>query len=297
MNKSKLNESDMKANSCSSVVIVGIVKNIESSINNDYEILTKAFSRFSKIDFFVVESGSDDKSVEVLDKLSKTRKNFTFLHLESSPTLSRTSNMAMARNAYLSYLREGSNLSKYKYVVIADFNNLNNKLNRGSIESCWTFDAWDVVTANQSGRYYDIWALRHPIWSPNDCWEAVAFYRKYFKFPELALGYVVRARSIRIPRESEWIEVESAFGGLAIYRSEILNSDAIYDGRSSDGKEICEHVPFHNRLRLNGARIYVNPAMINARITDHSRRLSIFFTILRIGRYPQKIIAKRINRN
>ena len=297
MNKPKPNKYDIKSDSYSSVVIVGIVKNIESSINNDYERLTKAFSRFINIDFFVVESGSDDKSVEVLDKLSKTRKNFSFLHLETSSSLSRTSNMAMARNAYLSYLRDGSNLSKYKYIVIADFNNLNNKLNSDSIESCWTFDSWDVVTANQSGRYYDIWALRHPIWSPNDCWEAVAFYRKYLKFPELALGYVVRARSIRIPRESEWIEVESAFGGLAIYKSEILNSDAIYDGRSSDGKEICEHVPFHNRLRLNGARIYVNPAMINARITDHSRRLSIFFTILRIGRYPQKIIAKRINRN
>ena len=297
MNKSLTKNSDMKADSSSSVVIVGIVKNIESTINDDYQRLTKAFSRFEKIDFFVVESGSDDNSVQVLNELSRTQKNFSFVHLETSPSLSRTSNMAIARNAYLSYLREGSILSKYKYVVIADFNSLNNKLNRDSINSSWTVDSWDVVTANQSGRYYDIWALRHPIWSPNDCWEAVSFYRKYFKFPELALGYVLRARSIRIPRESEWIEVESAFGGLAIYRSEILNSDAIYDGRSSDGKDICEHVPFHNRLRLNGARIYVNPAMINARITDHSRRLSIFFTILRIGRYPQKIITKRINRN
>jgi len=297
VNKSLTKNSDMKADSCSSVVIVGIVKNIESTINDDYKRLTKAFSRFEKIDFFVVESGSDDNSVQVLDELSKTQTNFSFLHLETSPSLSRTSNMAMARNAYLSYLREGSILSKYKYVVIADFNKLNNKLNRDSINSCWTVDSWDVVTANQSGRYYDIWALRHPIWSPNDCWEAVAFYRKYFKFPELALGYVLRARSIRIPRGSEWIEVESAFGGLAIYRSEILNSNAIYEGICTDGKVICEHVPFHNRLRLNGARIYINPAMINARITDHTRRLSIFFTILRIGRYPLKIIAKRINRN
>jgi hypothetical protein len=202
--------------------------------------------------------------------------------------------MATARNSYLNYLREKSRFSDYDYVVVADFNNLNNKLDSHAVDSCWSKSMWDVVTANQSGRYYDVWALRHPIWSPNDCWEAVEFYRRYIKFPEIALSYALRARSLRIPRDADWIEVDSAFGGLAIYKSELLNSEAFYDGLRSDGKVICEHVPFHKQLRNLGARLFVNPALVNARTTDHTRRLSLLFTILRLVRYPVKLI-KNLN--
>jgi hypothetical protein len=174
-------------------------------------------------------------------------------------------------------------------VVIADFNNLNRKLNQAAVKSCWDYENWDVVTANQSGRYYDIWALRHPLWSPNDCWEALDFYRSHVKFPELALTYSLRSRMIKISRESKWIPVESAFGGIAIYRSTVLKTPAIYSGRGTDHLPICEHVPFHHLLRENGARIFINPKFINTRITDHSRRLSLLYTALRILRYPFKI--------
>jgi hypothetical protein len=177
-------------------------------------------------------------------------------------------------------------------VAIADFNNLNNKLTATAIESCFVNNSWDVVSANQRGRYYDVWALRHPQWSPNDCWEQHAFYRKYMKFPESAITFSMRSRMLRIPRDEAWIEVDSAFGGLAIYKSSILNSNAKYSGITSEGKRICEHVPFNLALKAKGARIFVNPALINTRITDHSRRLSLLFTLLRISRYPLNQIMK-----
>jgi len=275
-----------------SVAVVGIVRNIEKSIKKDYERFTKAFSRFGNIDFYVVESGSTDNSIRALEQLSNEKDNFKYNCLAIDHAINRTSNMASARNAYLDYLREGSRLSGYQYIVVADFNNLNNKLDKRAVDSCWGNSAWDVVTANQSGRYYDIWALRHPLWSPNDCWEALAFYRKYLKFPEQALTYSLRARSIRIPKNSEWIEVDSAFGGLAIYKSELIDSTANYKGMTLEGKAICEHVSFNNEIRESGARIYVNPRMINTRITDHTRRLSALFTSIRIAKYPIKILSK-----
>lgn len=285
-------QKEFDAGQLGSVAIVGIVRNIEKSLKKDYERLTKAFSRFGHIDFFVVESGSTDKSDKALEQLSNEKDNFKYKRLAINHEINRTSNMASARNAYLAYLREDSRVSRYQYIVVADFNNLNNKLDKRAVDSCWGNRAWDVVTANQNGRYYDIWALRHPIWSPNDCWESLAFYKKYLKFPERALTYSLRARSIRIPKNSEWIEVDSSFGGLAIYKSELLDSAANYKGMTRDGKAVCEHVSFNNELRESGARIYVNPQMINTRITDHSRRLSPIFTLLRIFRYPIKIFVK-----
>ena len=282
----------MPNDSNSSVIIVGIVRDIEKSIERDLERFKNAFSRFKNIDFYVVESGSKDNSVKKLQKLSNERDDFSFKRLEIDQSMNRTFNMAAARNAYLEHLRKDSRFLKYEYVVVADFNNLNNKLDSYSVNSCWDDHNWDAVTANQSGRYYDIWALRHPLWSPNDCWEAANFYRKYIKFPELALAYTIRARSFRIPKDTEWIEVESAFGGLAIYKSGVFKWPAIYEGISSNGKAICEHVLFNEQIREQGAKIYINPKLINARITDHSRRLSMLFTLLRISRYPFKYFMR-----
>ena len=275
-----------------SIIIVGIVRDIEKSFNRDFEKLSAAFSKFSKIDWHVVESGSKDASVNLLQDYSKKLENFSFDRLEHQSALTRTENMAIARNAYLDYLRAKSRLHTYDYVAIADFNNLNNKLTATAIESCFMNNSWDVVSANQRGRYYDVWALRHPQWSPNDCWEQHAFYRKYMKFPESAITYSMRSRMLRIPRDEAWIEVDSAFGGLAIYKSSILNSNARYSGITSEGKRICEHVPFNLELKAGGARIFVNPALINTRITDHSRRLSLLFTLLRICRYPLNLMMK-----
>jgi hypothetical protein len=97
---------------------------------------------------------------------------------------------------------------------------------------------------------------------------------------------------LKIPSNAEWIRVDSAFGGLAIYRSEILNSKAIYSGIRGDGRKICEHVSFHSELQENGARIYLNPAFINARVTDHSRRMSSAYTFARVLKYPIRYFLK-----
>ena len=150
-----------------------------------------------------------------------------------------------------------------------------------------------MVSANQSGRYYDVWALRHPLWSPNDCWEELEFRRRYIKFPELALAYSIRSRMIKIPKNSKWIEVDSAFGGLAIYKSELFSLDGKYSGLTSEGRKTCEHVEFHKSLTESGKRIFINPRLINARITDHSRRMSLTFSTLRILNYPIKLLQRK----
>jgi hypothetical protein len=284
--------------SSDSVIVVGIVRDIGKTIKRDIEKIGKSLSFFREVHWFLVESGSSDNSKEILQGLSNENMNLNYVsigEISDSEEL-RTENMATARNEYLSYLRKENRMKSYSYVIIADFNLLNKKISRESILSSWERTDWDVVTANQSGRYYDIWALRHPLWSPNDCWEHHAFLRQYVKLPEKAVTYSMRSRMLNIPKNSEWIRVDSAFGGLAIYRPQILQPESLYIGKTSEGHRICEHVPFHKSLADMGARIYVNPSMINARFTDHSLRLSYFSTILRILSYPKKVFNSLIHR-
>jgi|688.fasta_scaffold344917_1 hypothetical protein len=269
------------------VLVVGIVKNIEKSLKKDIKNIGNALSFFKEVHWFLVESDSSDNSQQTLLKMKETDKNFDFISIENMDNSYnfRTERLAIARNKYLSHIRDHINSNEFPYVVVADFNLLNKKLSIESVISSWSRSDWDVVTANQSSRYYDIWALRHPLWSPNDCWEQHEFLKKYIKTPEIINSYSLRSRMLRLPKDSDWIPVDSAFGGFAIYKSSFLFNDVYYDGKNDVGNMICEHVPFNRKIKELGARIFINTNLINAHNTDHSRRMTIFYTFLRLLRY------------
>jgi len=269
------------------VIVLGIVKNIAKSLQQDIKNLNDALSFFREIHWFLVESDSIDNSVSELERIKKITPNFNFESLKTSSEiiLLRSEKLAQARNKYLSYLKNNFNPMYFPYVVVADFNLLNNKLSMEAVVSSWIRTDWDVVASNQSGRYYDIWALRHPIWSPNDCWEHHEFLKRYIKIPEIVNAYSIRSRMIRIPENSEWIPVDSAFGGFAIYKSQILFNEFVYEGVNNDNRMVCEHVTLNSKIINSGGKIFINPKMINFKHTDHSIKMGFIHTILRILRY------------
>lgn len=274
----------------SSIAVVGIVKNVEKSIKNDLARLETALSRFVNVKWFLVESNSSDNTVPTLHRLAQKNPNFRFVSLSNSNNHhSRIPGMSEARNRYLEELRVNESFQDCDFVVVADFNALNDLLDQAAIDSCFNREDWDICCANQDGPYYDIWALRHPLWSPNDCWQEHKFLRKYIKYPEKALYAAVHSRMIRIPRDSEWIEVDSAFGGFAIYRREIMLKSN-YSPVDDQGNITCEHVPFHTGLRNLGARIFINPELINTRFTDHNRESTFKNKLIRQLNYPLKFI-------
>jgi hypothetical protein len=274
------------------VLITGIVKDAETTLARDIERLNSAFAGFSSVSWFLVESNSEDQTKEILFQIKESKPDFNFVSLDQHmlSDASRTVVLAEARNRYLAEVIHNPYYEKIDFVVVSDFNNLNSSLNKAAVDSCFEGEiAWDVCCANQSGPYYDIWALRHPLWSPNDCWEVHAFFRKQTLFPEVALIKAVYSRMIRIKQTSEWIEVDSAFGGLAIYkRSRFIKGK--YAGLTPDLRPICEHVPFNLSLRSQGAKIFINPRLINFSRTDHSIRSGVIYRVIRVSKYPFKLI-------
>jgi hypothetical protein len=246
------------------------------------------------VQVFVVESDSTDSSVETLESLKATDKHFNFESLgaleQSIP--GRTERLAFARNKYLEAFEVRDEYQDIDILVVADFNNLNKKLNRISVESVFSEDYWSVRTANQAGPYYDIWALRHPIWSPNDCWEAHEFLRKYKKFPELALYASVNSRMIRIPENSNPIVVQSAFGGFGIYKRAAVLGKRYSGLDSKSGRAICEHVPFHKSITEENFVIEIYPKLVNMQKTDHSYRFGFIRSIFRVAVYLPKYLIK-----
>lgn len=253
------------------VLIAGVVRDCAKGIKTDILRLQSSLTNFNQVHWFVVESDSEDNTSLKLNELASDIDNFRFISLGtlSKQYSLRTDRIAFCRNIYIRELRENSLYREIDFVVVADLDGINQLISQEAISSCFTRDDWSVCTANQEGPYYDIWALRHKVWCPNDCWQQSAFLKKYGLSAQKANLSAVYSKMLVIPEDAPWIEVDSAFGGLAIYRKCALEK-ARYIGVREDGTEICEHVTLHQQIRDHGFKIFINPALINARHTRYT---------------------------
>ena len=255
------------------IAIVGVARSCAGAIGPTVDALMAATAGFREREVVIVESDSSDGTVRELERLQGNRQ----LQFRSEGRLSstmplRTQRIAHCRNLLVDEIaRKGPNAPDY--VMVADFDGVNGLVTRDAVESCWERGfAWDVVTANQTEGYYDIWALRHAVWSPGDCWSAVRELTPIMG-KEAARHLAIDARQVRIPEGTAPFEVDSAFGGLAIYRREAFLAGR-YAGLDGDGREICEHVPYHASLRAAGHRIVLNPRLVNSSQSEHTDRAS-----------------------
>jgi len=254
------------------VMVVGLARNCAGTIEDVVTSMTAAMSMFACVHWYVVESDSDDSTTAALERLRDGMPNFDFVSLgrlrDSIPL--RTARIAHCRNAYLREVQARLDTARLKYVVVADLDGVTSLLTETAISSCWSRKDWDVCTANQDGPYYDVWALRHPEWCPGDCFREMRYLRRHGRSKHSAALAAVYAKMLTIPPSADWVAVDSAFGGLAVYRAHLLRGVS-YVGLAEDGQEVCEHVSLHQQIRAAGGKIYINPKMINASFTEHSQ--------------------------
>ena len=268
-----MTEQNESANfSQSNFLIVGLARNCEKKIRRDILAISRAVSQCRSLSWLIVESDSTDKTVDALGKISHDFSDFRVLSLgslrESLPL--RTQRLAHCRNVYLNELQSNPLYANVDYVIVADLDGVNTLLTASGLISCWEKTGWDVCTANQRGPYYDIWALRHKIWSPCDCLTQNRFLVAHGIRREAARQAAIYSKMITIAEDSEWIEVDSAFGGLAVYRRAALTG-VEYVGLDDASDEICEHVTLHKQIKTKGGHIYINPRLINIGKIKHSQ--------------------------
>jgi hypothetical protein len=256
------------------ILVAGVTRNCEKTIEKDILKIYQALKACNNLKWLIIESDSNDETIAKLENLKASIPGFNYMSLGNlrHEIPLRTARIAHCRNRYLEELDTDCRYKDVDYVIVADLDGMNSLLTPEAFESCWARNDWDVCTANQRGPYYDMYALRHPIWSPNDCLLQHKFLMKYGVNKLKSLDIAIYGKMIRIPEDSEWIEVDSAYGGLAVYRRSALTG-AQYLGLNDEGGEICEHVTLNDHLKLNGSRIFINPRLINAGYTRHSKHI------------------------
>ena len=244
-------------------LVVGTIRNCQRQIFQTIKCLDKSLYFANKIEYFFVESDSDDKTLNSLERISKTKNNFSyesFGRLRTELPI-RTERLALCRNRCLDELKKEKN-SWVKYLIVVDTDGVCRNINSNHIKECLSEEGWSVFTANVRGAYYDIWALRHNSWSPNDCWQATKDQLNFGSSRFESESKNVYSRMIKISLSSKPIEVDSAFGGFAIYKKLDIPEEAKYIGLSQNGGEVCEHISFHYSIKKNEGSIFINPKLI-----------------------------------
>lgn len=275
--------------SSSKILIVGLARNCENVIEREVLRISSAFSEAKDINFLVIESDSDDGTLVGIEKLS-VNDWFEFITLGKlrNQYPKRTERIAICRNRYLEEIKTNPKYGDIDFVVVADLDGVNSELTKAAIKSCWTLtEDWDACFANQSKAYYDIWALRHKTWCPNDCWQTYRFLFDNGVSKFAALQAAVYSRMISISHDKTPIEVDSAFGGLGIYKKSAILSSS-YIGLDDNEEEFCEHVYLHTIMRGKGLNLYIVPSLINCGWNEHSKNLQFTSRIRDSLRYSIK---------
>lgn len=251
------------------VIIGAPIFNASPYIKPIFDNINKLVEEFKDVRVVLVESNSWDNTNETIESFRDYLNCPLELHCitnrnqvqsEASPTFQiRTARIANARNYLMDIVEE--DYSDYDYLFSMDFNYSNaDPIDLDAVRSNFELKKdWNVVTANQAGIYYDLWALRHKTWLPFNCfgkiWDDLQW-MPYLERRALILG----TRKIVISPDTPPILTDSSWGGAGIIKIKAIKG-ARYSWVDEDAYADCEHPSFMKQI----GKVYINPKFINWR--------------------------------
>lgn len=239
----------------STACICGIARNVAVALPNTLARIEKLRDMFQLADVVIYENDSTDGTDKILLEWEEnariypatvviTAKTDSTIHAKDQ-SLARRIAMAKARNQYLKYVRRTG--VEFDYIVIVDMDLDGGWSYEGVANSFGWHEIWDGIGSNglvyellESGMrrlFFDSWAFRrlnHP--QPHDSAEI---------------------NLLSYNRGEAPIRVDSAFGGLAIYKGECITKTK-FEYKDDD----CDHPTLNRQLAEIGKTIWLNPSMI-----------------------------------
>jgi hypothetical protein len=258
--------------------ICAAVKDVGShlpAIFANMEKIGDTFEDYRVVFFYDTSDLWYDNTLDVI-KEYQTRNSKVSLIVNPTPLTNvvKTRKLAHARNACLQYIRE--QCPTFQYFVVIDCDEIcSPPINIVRFKKYLQRTDWDALSFSRN-HYYDLWALstRELIYS---CW--------HFQKPHALPVYQIAINdALRECPRGELVQVYSAFGGFAIYRTaKFIN--CVYDGAPRldlippfllkknielcgpitpyqwDGPDQdCEHRSFHIEAKIkNNAKIAIAP--------------------------------------
>jgi hypothetical protein len=290
------------------IIVAGTVSNVGKRISKELPQLVNALSGFEIASIILVESDSSDNTIDEINALTIPNLQLVTLGSLRTAISNRIDRIRYCRNIYIEQIRKVMRNKDIEYVVIADLDGMNRSINRKSIDSCFGNYEWDVVLANQTLGYYDLLPLRAENWLKRDCFETLreiqesmqlelptsksilSRIRTFFLYDKCRKK-AIYSNMRRIPRKSDWVEVDSGFGGLGIYKSYIFELFD-YSETSQFSEPRSEHLALNEKIRANSGKIMINPRLINNHWNTYNLNRFTFIRILRLNYWELKKFLK-----
>lgn len=264
-------------------VIIGAARNIADKLPTTLQQFTRIAALWKEAAIVIAENGSTDTTKQVLREFKATQKDLRVhvmtLDAEANPIGVRTMRLALVRNKLLDYIHAHPTYASYDYILMVDMDGILDGFKIDSLHNAFKegLPSWDALFANTTGRYYDIWALRSKAINISfDCWDLARHLQIQFSMdPVKAKETAVQAFQIKIPPSKPLLPVESAFGGLGLYRL-AKTKGCVYSGLTTSCScrhllepfpntcfpHTCEHVSFHkDMMDKHGAQLFIIPSI------------------------------------
>ena len=246
-------------------VFTGVARDCAAYLPGVLDNLGRFAATYDAASFVFVISDSKDDTCAILQRWLADGRRGRVIDLGTleERLTRRTERIAFARNAGLDEIFRRTN-SGHDHLVVADLDDvLAQPVDAGAFARAAAWLNADPmragVMANAVPRYYDVWALRHERWCPDDCWHPI-WGRSPDETFEATMFREIFTRQIEIPPSLPPIAVRSAFGGLGIYRLPATLT-ARYHGMDGQGRETSEHVAFNTAIGRAGGRLHIFPEL------------------------------------
>ena len=268
-------------------LLVGTISNAEDVFERDFKRVFNSLNKLGDVDVFLVESDSQDKTVNLLASLERLHKGFKYKSLGKLETSisNRVERIRLCRNYYVEYIRQNNGSHNWDYVVVADLDGMNSQITSRKIaRSLSTSSRWDACFATQTFGYYDLYALRAKNWVEKDVFEELEQlkrrhpFHKKSRFQSLNFLYAywhfdkLRAEAIYSKMRhltSGLIDVDSAFGGFAIYKSFVFQTfDYLPENVGVPYK--CEHLDLHSKCKKSGLSLVIDSGLTNSYVNEYN---------------------------
>jgi len=202
------------------VIICGVVKNVEKSIERNIQHALDTGSKFEQFKLVIYENNSTDNTKNILNKYTtntnikiiceniegydkkENNKIWAYTAVTGGNHPCRIEHICNARNKLLDEINK-SEYDEFTHVIMIDLDS--NGWNISSILNSFNISCdWDAIFANSS-HYYDYYALRT---------------QKFPFGPEIIGDSFWNLPSYKF--ENELIPVYSAFNGIGIYKKDIF---------------------------------------------------------------------------
>ncbi|MDX2202922.1 MAG: hypothetical protein NW223_09235 [Hyphomicrobiaceae bacterium] len=266
------------------LAVLGLVRNGGMGLGSTLAAISRICAASERAHCIIVTNDNTDDTDRVLEAWAHGEPNAKILRFDGIAARfpERIDRMAYLRNQALDAARSINPTPQL--AIVMDLDGLNAGLEPTDIGRALATapEPWAAIFANQDGAYYDLYALRKPGWVTDGFWRAIHPAKRRSRMARLLdrlcgrsrrrrVRAMVRARQYLVPADAGFIPVQSAFGGLGIYRLAALQTIG-YGSRDESGRTVCEHVVLNRAIPAAHGRLFISAALRNASPQDHFDR-------------------------